>query len=157
MNLAGLVRATGAVKKTVKRALDIEGLSHMPGTKLYPADALARIVPHLKHYSGPEVEESNPQKGNIDKRTGLTWAQTLTKQKALATERDNEKKESIKNRTWMMVDDHMRIISAIVQKIEQLPGKARSELGLSDSQTSGLIRLLDAVRSESSEVIAAMS
>ncbi len=67
-----------------------------------------------------------------------------------------EESEAAQRKRWILATDHMRMISAIVQKMEQAPGKIRSEAGLSDSQTAVVQRVLDAARSEAADEVSAM-
>lgn len=101
--------------------------------------ATAAVKPHLKaqHNTVP----------SIDPETGLTWGQKKTMEEALKLEREREIADALKAKELMRVSDHQRILTGGISRLEQVPGKAQSELGLSGQQVLGLQRMLDEVRS----------
>jgi len=57
-----------------------------------------------------------------------------------------EEAEASQNRTWTLTIDVVRMFQAIVARMEQMPGRAKSEAGLSDAQSATLQKLLDETR-----------
>jgi hypothetical protein len=85
---------------------------------------------------------------------GVTnWAHAKLKQETIKLEMENEQKRKLAEKEIMLTEDHYRQVSAIINRIEQVPGKARSELGLSDAHVTGLRRMLDECRNAAAEEI----
>lgn len=153
-NLSELSRLTGADRSAIKRWLDGAGLKPVKtdGKTAYwsTTAACAIIEPRARKGASRKAEP------NIDPVTGLTWFQLLTKEKALASQRENEEAAAVQSEQWMEVEQHHKILSAVVSRLENIPGKARSELGLSDTQAVGLRRMLDEARTEAAAKVREM-
>ena len=154
MTLSRLSERTGATQRTLKKALAMEGLMRK-GKKRYPETVLPLIIPHLKRYQGPEPTGGNGL--NVDKVSGLTWPQLLTREKAIETQRLNEEDKAVRESKWMLTDTVMSILRAVVTRLEGFPAKVRSEAGLSDSQGVVLAANVDDLRSQIANDITQMS
>ena len=155
-SLRELSRLTGATPRTVRKALEVEGIVRVKGK--FPEQALERIKPHLKHYDGPPAEEapaipSGETAANIDQASGLSYAQLLTREKALATQRANEEEEAIRQGKWMLATDVYDMFKMMADKMEQLPGRIRSDAGLNDIQAAVVQRLIDDIRNAMADQI----
>lgn len=96
-------------------------------------------------------------KENIDPETGLTWSQRKSMEEAKALARENRRADMADSREWMRTEDHFRILRALLDRLEQLPGKCKSEFGLSLAQENGLRKTLDQIRSEARDEVATMN
>jgi phage terminase Nu1 subunit (DNA packaging protein) len=138
--------------RTVRKALEREGIRRVSGK--YPAQALDRVIPHLKHYKGEIPAGETP--ANIDQRSGLSYAQLLTREKALEQERRNEEEQAVREKKWVLAADMCDILRMITNKLEQYPGRARSEAGLTDTQSGVIQKLMDGIRNEIADSIEKM-
>jgi hypothetical protein len=154
ISILGLAKKTGADRATVRKWLDIEGVKPLvrkAKKKLYnEKEALAALKPHLL------PKGSRSTQPNIDPKTGLTWNQKLLKEKAREVEMENDRKAKLLSDEIMLTTDHHRILAAVISRVEQVPGKAQSELGLNGAQVLGLRRMLDEARVTSAKEIAEM-
>lgn len=145
-----IAEQTGADRASVKKWLKAEGFEPIAqkafGSRkfnYYGVNALEYIKSRVKSRKAPAEGGSM-----VDPETGLPWPIANEKEKTLEKRRENEIAEKVAKEEWMAVATHHEILSSIVSKIEQLPGKWKSELGLSDSQTLAIRRGLDEARSE---------
>lgn len=81
-----------------------------------------------------------------DPETGLSWrdAEVLERTRKLRIE--NKQSERALDDGWVTAEYHRKVITLIVEALEHIPGKAKSELGLSEPQTKELRRMLDEAR-----------
>ena len=56
----------------------------------------------------------------------------------------------------MFAEDHFKIIGAIASRLEQVPGKARSEIGLNESQSLAIRRMIDEARETAASEVETM-
>lgn len=75
---------------------------------------------------------------------------TAERQQAQRKERLATKQEA---EDWLAAEDHYAIVSALVTRLEALPGKMQSEQGLAPAQIAGLQRALDSIRTEAAEAV----
>ena len=99
------------------------------------------------------VERNRKKKRMVicDPVTGLPWALVHEKEKALKLRNARELEEKRVKGEWMSVATHHEILSALVSQLEQIPGKLKSELGLTDSQTLALRKALDDARNNAAD------
>jgi hypothetical protein len=109
-------------------------------------EALATIREHQK----------NSKAGAIDPATGLTWFQAKLREDTLRQRRENQEADEVQAERWMLTSDHFRMVKALVDRIEAIPSKASSELGLTSPQAIGIRRMLDEARTAAGKQIAAM-
>lgn len=83
---------------------------------------------------------------NIDPVSGLPWSLAKEKEQALKLRRANEEEDKIQANEWMATETHHKIVSLLVNQLEQLAGKAKSQLGLSSDQALQLQQMIDEVR-----------
>lgn len=88
-----------------------------------------------------------------DAEASLSWFQQKAKEETLRLRRVNETEEAARNREWMATKTHHEIISLLMNQLEQLPGKAGSQLGLDARQVQLVQRLVDDVRLSAAQEI----
>ena len=92
----------------------------------------------------------------LDPASGMSWWQARLKEDVLRMRAEREEREAIQQEKWMLTDDHFRIISSLMGRIEQVPGKVSSEQGLSPGQTLALRRAIDEARETAAKEVEAM-
>ena len=95
--------------------------------------------------------EKRPTSAGADPKPGLTWFQLKTKEEALARQRENRIADKIEKQEYMAASDVLELLSAFCNRLEQIPGKVKSELGLSDAHTKRIQKMLDEARADVSE------
>jgi hypothetical protein len=155
-----LSQQTGAERRDVRKWLateNVETKSDAQGRTLYRKDAAVQVIEsHRKKTKRPE--KATAADSNIDPKTGLTWFQAKMREDTLQKRRENEIAERLKDETWMAVDAHHQFLSQLCGKLDQIPLKARSELGLPDSQALRLQKMIDEARADAvKEDIACLS
>lgn len=170
ITIGDIEERTGVNRRTIEKYLSIAGVKPVETVagrfKYYDLDqclsALEEKVRKAKPTrsngaipkSIPKINgDANP---NIDPETGLTWAQKELKERARKLQRDNEAAEKLLSKELMKSSDHDRMFSALVSRLEQIPSKAQSELGLNPVQILGLRRMLDEARTVAAKEINAM-
>jgi hypothetical protein len=148
---AEIAAAAGCDRASVVKWLALEGVKPVriekngkrKPFKFYGPDALEVVKSHCKQVA----KKNGAVASNFDPETGLTWAQAEMREEALAKRRENEIQDKKKSGEWMEVETHHAILAAVIEKLDSLPGKARSEAGLSDRQMEIIRRLHDEARS----------
>lgn len=105
---------------------------------------------HLKH-AAPQQHDP----ARFDDETGLTWPVKKVMEEAKKLARENRVAEKLESKTYMLVDDQLEIMGLIAEKLNLLPQRAKSEMGLSDSQVVRLTRMLDEARAVAAKQIEA--
>jgi hypothetical protein len=155
VSVQDLADETGMEIHTVRKWLQLEGVKPVRQRKLGK-----RKVPYYELEKALEV--ILPHKGRakdlaaghlVDPETGLTWNQAKLREEARKLRRANERAEKLESRELMPTADHHAIVGAIVARVEQVPGKAQSELGLSPAQVEQLRRMLDEARESAAKEI----
>lgn len=95
--------------------------------------------------------KTNPD--NIDPETGLSWYQSNLREQALEKRRKNEIAEKLEKREYLQADSVKSVFATLVGALEQIPGKLKSELGLTAEQTARIQRILDDARAQAAEKI----
>lgn len=137
-SLRALAKKTGSTERSIKKWLELE----QPETE---ADAVAIIRKHQ--------EAGEAKGGEIDPETGLTWFQAKTKEEAIRIRRENEREEKLESKELMPSAEHLEVLVQLCQKLEQIPFKAKSELGLNDQQKKQLQRMIDEARKVAADSI----
>lgn len=149
-----IAAATGASRRSVTKWLEEAGLK--------PTDAGATELCQLKHkkkdVQSPPSDLTQPdlpvgEVGNIDPDSGLTWFKLEQREKAIKLARENRLALKLEEQTYMEVSDHHQILGVIGERLNQMAQRAKSELGLSESQSKRLERLIDEARSSAAEEI----
>ena len=70
--------------------------------------------------------------------------------------RENDIEDRKLSEEWLTWEDHRKVLSTLVNRLEQVPGKARSEAGLSDAQTAIVQRMIDEARSDAARDVRGM-
>lgn len=83
---------------------------------------------------------------HLDPVSGLPWSLAKEKEQALKLRRANEEEEKIQANEWMATETHHQIVSLLVNQLEQLAGRAKSQLGLNVDQALQLQKMIDEVR-----------
>lgn len=147
-----IAEKTGADRLSVKRWLEAEGIKPARierrdgenGEIRYFGPNALKFVSERKKKNKTRISANGAT--GIDPETGLTWHQAKLMEEAKELRRENLKAEKLLAEEWMEVSDLHKILSLIATRLEQIPGKARSELGLSDSQVLALRRMMDEAR-----------
>jgi hypothetical protein len=145
VSLSYLAKKSGMIRRTVKKWLDLEGLEP-------PYDEKEALKVLASHKQGTARQENK----NVDPDSGLTWAQKKMREDAKARERENEIAEALKSETYLTWDNHHKIITGTMQKIEQALAKFKATFGLSDAQMLQANRLIDEARMEAAATIKQM-
>lgn len=130
---ASIALAVGCTRESAAKWLHEAGMA--------AGDAGAMELCQQRH-----KKKEEPDPNQIDPQTGLTWYKLEQKEKALKLARENRIAERIESETYMKVDDHYQIIGIIAERLELMILRARSELGLSDTQSARLQHLVDETR-----------
>lgn len=157
LNIQQFHDLTGADRAAIKKWFAEAGLESvrmeiLAGNEVHFYDrdkGLAIIEPKTRK------REQKATSANIDPETGLTWAQRKSKEEGRRIKLINDEKERQISRKWITQDENLRRIRAITGKLEQLPGKFKSQFAISDAQTEGLRRMLDEAREGAAQEIEA--
>lgn len=90
---------------------------------------------------------------HLDPVSGLPWSLAKEKEQALKLRRLNEEEEKVRANEWMATATHHQVISVLVNQLEQLPGKAKSQLGLTSDQALQLQKMVDEVRTNAADQV----
>ena len=90
---------------------------------------------------------------NVDPDSGMSYTQLKMKEDWVKRKRENEIEEALKTKTWIEVTQHHQVLSTLTDKLDRLPLKCKSELGLTDLQAAGIQRIIDDIRKEASEEV----
>jgi len=148
VSLVGLYEETGCDRKNIRKWLSDAGLEpdETKGTaKLYDHDKAIEIISQHK--------KSEKSDCSVDPETGLSWFQADLMEKTLARRRERtiqEKKDRLELISASFYQDTLRLV---MNRLEQIPSKAKSEYGLSDAQMVGIRRLIDEARQEAAKAI----
>lgn len=152
-SISDIARKLCIEQDTARKWLDAEGLRPVKESKTrkeYDLEAaLEAIKPHVKS----KVVRNYDPTANIDPESGLTWQQKKIKEEARSLEMENDRAAKLLSEEIMLTSDHHKILAAIVSRLEQVPGKAQSELGLNSPQIIGLRRMLDEARVSAAKAI----
>lgn len=147
-----LAKKTGADREAVSRwlsaALEPKQVKQFKDrqSKLYDEKEATKIINANKRGPRAKVDDGD----EIDPITGLTWFKANLREDVLRKRAEREEAEATQKKTWILISEHHEILTAVVNRLEVMPGKARSELGLSESQAEGLRRMIDEIRKEAS-------
>ncbi len=144
-----LAKLTGRCPRFIIKRLDQEGLAPISeedkGGKSFRLWDKKKAIKALED---KPAARSGKRGSNIDPKTGLTWSQLRTREQALQIQRKNQRAEKLDSEELMPTAMHHQVLSIISSQLEQLPSKARSELGLNDVQAKALTRMVDEARSQ---------
>lgn len=82
----------------------------------------------------------------IDAETGLDWREAEVVERTRKLRIENKQSERALDDGWVTAEYHQKVISLIIEALEHVPGKAKSELGLTAAQETILRRMLDEAR-----------
>lgn len=144
---------------TVKKYIDLEGLQPVKRKDMGNRDvcyydqkkALRLLLPHLK-----QQERHRQKEKNLDPETGLTWAQRKMREEAIEKARANRIADKLEGNVYLTWENHHKILSAMMKKLDQAVDKSKSELALTDHQALRLRRIFDDARKEASAEVGAM-
>jgi len=98
-------------------------------------------------------KKDEPDPNQIDPSSGLTWYKLEQKEKALKLVADRVKKERLESREYIQTSEVLKIFSVLCSKLEQVPGKAKSELSLSEEQKVRIQKMFDDARQDAAKEI----
>jgi len=132
----------------IKRNMDLLTLERWLYAEGLDRDAVTHKWPPLSDELVDKIWEKhrNQRYPGADPQTGLTGRQRLELAKAIEQERKNEIEAKVAAEEWISRDTVFAMIKAIADSLEQLPGKVRSEAGLTDDQANVLRRAVDEAR-----------
>jgi len=96
-------------------------------------------------------EEFEKLAGTQGEKAKLTWREKFDKARTEQVKLQNTEVKRIASDYWMPAAEHHEILSALIQRIELIPEKVKSEFGLTDPQFKGLIRELDSARQDAAK------
>ena len=102
------------------------------------------------------AERKVPLKAGGTDADGMSWWHAYLKERALKLRRENAQAAGIEAGTWMATADHFKIVAAVASRLELIPGKVSSELGLSPGQTLAIRKALDQARQVAAKIIEGM-
>lgn len=140
LSISSLAEKTGADRRSIKKWLSLDN----PKTE---EEAIAIITAH-------KSKKVEPDEANIDPKTGLTWFQAKQKEEVLEKRRENRIADKLEDKTYMLSADHHAILASMCSKLEQIPAKAKSEMGLSESHRAKLQRMIDEARDNTAQTVA---
>ena len=161
LTIIGLARLTGADRDAVSKWLALEDLQPVKVVKrrgrdvrFYdPEKALPIIERHrrvLRAKDAPADKASKAAKG------AKSWFALKQQQEYRKLKRENDIEDRKLSEEWLTWEDHRKVLSTLVNRLEQVPGKARSEAGLSDAQTAIVQRMIDEARSDAARDVRGM-
>lgn len=144
-----LAKETGRDQAGIKKWL-IAAHMWYDGEFLVPrATCVEEINRHTRHRDNEAWEKiAEEGKVEVDDRTGMQWKDALDREKTLELRRLNRIAEKTETGDYMPTATHLERTRAIIDRIEQIHDRAKSELALTDLQSSKLLRLLDDCREE---------
>jgi predicted transcriptional regulator len=150
-----LAEETGMEIHTVRKWLQVEGLKPIRertlGKRKVPYyDKAAALKVILPHKGKPKNKDAA---AGVDPETGLSWHQAKLREEARKLRRANTRAEKLESEELMLTVDHQAILAAVISRIEQVPGKAQSEIGLTGGQVVQLRRMLDEARESAAKEI----
>lgn len=141
-----LALALGINRLTLDKWIAEDGLKPIrvqKSWKFYDLDAAKKLfAPRLLALR----ERADTTDAAVDPESGLSWAQSEKKERAITAKLKNEEKQRALDEQWMRTDEHLNVVALIAGNLEALPLKARSELGLNETQATGLRRMVDNLR-----------
>jgi DNA-binding transcriptional MerR regulator len=140
-----LAQRNDSTPRTIKHWIEVLGIkpTRKGKRRFFSEVDEANIKPHLRSVKVAEASTNGP---NIEADTGLTYAQALMKERAIKERRENEEAEAVQSKRWFPTDKMLEMFAAIVNRMEQLPGKVRSEAGLSETQMAVVQAKVDDTR-----------
>lgn len=89
--------------------------------------------------------------GGTDAKTGLSWREAEIVERTRKLRIENEQSERALDKEWIRTERHLQILGLMIEALEHVPGKAKSELGLSDAQSKEIRRMIDEARHSAAE------
>jgi hypothetical protein len=148
VSLVSLYEETGCDRGNIRKWISDAGLEPVEtkGTaKLYNHDKAIAII--AQHKKGEKIDS------NVDPETGLSWFQADLMEKTLSRRRERILQEKKDRLELIPASFHQDALRLVMNRLEQIPGKAKSEQGISDAQMVGLRRLIDDVRVEAAKAL----
>ena len=150
-----LMRETGSDRVAIERWLLMDGISPVRTKqeqgrvrKWWPRDLSIACIQSHKSRSVHRNGEAN-----IDPETGLTWHQRKDREDALSKARDNEVADKLKNEEWVSAEFMHNKFASFCLALEQIPGKLKSEIGLTDKQALAVRRAIDEARESAAKEV----
>jgi hypothetical protein len=96
------------------------------------------------------IQEHQRPKGaqGIDPETGLSWAVAIKREQTLKSRVEREHRQEALALDWVSKEHSEKVIRGLCDRLTFAPGRIKSELGLSESQTSDIQRIFSDVHSE---------
>jgi hypothetical protein len=150
VTITGLFCKTGVERLTIIKRFQTEGLNPIRkrGRRAYydESEAMKVLAPQIAKRANAAHSEPN-----IDPETGLTYHQKLEKEKSIEIALRNRDTERAQSNKWLTAEEVDEMLSLLISRIEQLPEKWKSQLGLTDAQVIAIRRGLDEIRTEAAE------
>jgi len=125
--------------------MDPGNLSRLARDCGVPITDEAALIRLAREHQREPVQASE---SDIDPETGLTWRLALVREKVIALRRENDIAENALRRDWMPAERHFTLLKNLCTKLDQAPGRAKSQLGLTEEQRLALQKIIDDLRAE---------
>lgn len=154
LTIGGLATETGRRREEVIRWLTNAHLYYQKEFLSTKEACIEEINKHrMRSDSGAKARFGGAEDKEPDGETGLPWKDALDREKTIELRRLNRIAEKTESGDYMPTAVHFERLSLLCGKIEQVPDKARSELGLTDLQTVKLTKMLDECREEAAKEV----
>lgn len=155
LTVNALAELTNADCRHVKRWLNLEQIASRDedGHKVFEMNAAVACIElhRRRREKSTEMHAANPNA--IDPVTKLPWLVAKIREDAIEKRLRNQEEARRQSDEWIDAVSHREVVSAIVNRLEQFPGRMRSELGLTAEQEIGLRKGLDQIRCEAADEI----
>jgi hypothetical protein len=150
-----LATETGSDQRSIKKWLNGEGLEPIGHQKLGQHEsALFQKEAALEIIARHQAKNSDGNEDNkVDPDTGLTWFQAYLREQTLERRRKNEIAEKVKDEEFMRAEDVKQVFAVLMNGLDQLPGKLKSELGLTTAQKTRVQTIVDEARKSAAKRI----
>ena len=82
---------------------------------------------------------------------GLTWLEAVQREDAIRKKRENMIAAKVLAEEWISASAHHQILSSLTSRLETVPDKIRTELGLTIAQRDRIQKILDETRFDAAE------
>ena len=143
-----LSEETGSTRENIKQWLMEVG--HDPHALVMEKhDEYVSLIKAHKKNKVAIGQGKSDAKPHFDK-DGLSWAESLKRQETLRLQRENRIADKLLAEEWLSANAHHQILASLCGKLETIPDKAKAQMGLTETQTVALQKLIDEARSDAS-------
>jgi hypothetical protein len=139
LTLSGLALETGSTRQNIRKWLTDEDLLKKGKITAGTHQACIDCIREHQRARSPQA---------IDPATGLTWTQSSKREETLLRRLEREVIERKSANEWLTAEYHLQILRNLVDRIELVPGRLKSQLGLNEAQKQAIQKTLDDIREE---------